>query len=73
MKAAEDLAGKAMNLAEDAAGQARTRALEYKEDAEDWAEENAEELRAHVRAQPLTSLLIAGGVGAFLGAIFLRR
>jgi ElaB/YqjD/DUF883 family membrane-anchored ribosome-binding protein len=26
-----------------------------------------------VRAQPLTSLLIAGGVGAFLGAIFLRR
>jgi ElaB/YqjD/DUF883 family membrane-anchored ribosome-binding protein len=26
-----------------------------------------------VREQPITSLLIAGGIGAFLGAIFLRR
>jgi hypothetical protein len=26
-----------------------------------------------VRAQPIQSLLIAGGIGAFLGAIFLRR
>jgi ElaB/YqjD/DUF883 family membrane-anchored ribosome-binding protein len=62
-----------MALADEVAGDARTRALEYKEGAEDWAEQNAEELRAQVRAQPLTSLLIAGGVGAFLGAIFLRR
>jgi ElaB/YqjD/DUF883 family membrane-anchored ribosome-binding protein len=30
-------------------------------------------LRAHVRARPIQSLLIAGGIGAFLGAIFLRR
>jgi hypothetical protein len=26
-----------------------------------------------VREQPITSLLIAGGIGAFLGALFLRR
>ena len=37
------------------------------------AEDNAEELRVQVRERPLTALLIAGGVGAFLGAIFLRR
>jgi len=37
------------------------------------AEENAETLRVQVRQQPITSLLIAGGIGAFLGAIFLRR
>ena len=30
-------------------------------------------LREQVRENPLTSLLIAGGIGAFLGAIFLRR
>ena len=28
---------------------------------------------SYVRAQPIQSLLIAGGIGAFLGAIFLRR
>ena len=44
---------------------------EFREDAEEWAEENAEELRTQVREQPITSLLIAGGIGAFLGAIFL--
>ena len=44
-----------------------------REDAEEWAEENAETLRVQVRDQPITSLLIAGGIGAFLGAIFLRR
>jgi len=38
-----------------------------------WAEENADALRGQVREQPITALLIAGGVGAFLGAIFLRR
>ena len=46
---------------------------EFREDAEEWAEENAENLRAQVRSQPLASLLIAGGIGAFLGAIFLCR
>ncbi len=73
MRTAEELADKAMALADEVATDAKARALEYKDEAEDWAEQNAEELRGHVRAQPLTSLLIAGGVGAFLGAVFLRR
>ncbi len=73
MRTAEELADKAMALADEVAADAKAKALEYKDGAEDWAEQNAEELRGHVRAQPLTSLLIAGGVGAFLGAVFLRR
>ena len=60
-------------LAEEAAREAKIAAGEFREDAEEWAEENAENLRAQVRAQPISSLLIAGGIGAFLGAIFLRR
>jgi len=73
MKSAEDIADRAVALAEEAAKEGKALALEYKDGAEEWAEENAEELRAHVRAQPLQSLLIAGGIGVFLGAIFLRR
>ena len=73
MQAAEEVADRAMLLAEEAAREAKLKAVEYKDDAQEWAEDNADELRAQVRAQPLTSLLIAGGIGAFLGAIFLRR
>lgn len=73
MRAAEEVADRAMLLAEEAAREAKVKALEYSEEAQEWAEDNADELRAQVRAQPLTSLLIAGGIGAFLGAIFLRR
>jgi ElaB/YqjD/DUF883 family membrane-anchored ribosome-binding protein len=73
MRQAEEVADRAMLLAEEAAREAKIKALEYSEEAQEWAEDNADELRAHVRAQPLTALLIAGGVGAFLGAIFLRR
>ena len=73
MRSAEDVADRAMRLAEEAAREAKIVAGEFREDAEEWAEENAENLRAQVREQPITSLLIAGGIGAFLGAIFLRR
>jgi len=73
MRSAEDVADRAMLLAEEAAREAKVMAGEFREDAEEWAEEHAEDLRAQVREQPLTSLLIAGGIGAFLGAIFLRR
>ena len=62
-----------MMLAEEAAREAKVAATEYLGEAEDWAEENADQIRAQVRDQPITSLLIAGGIGAFLGAIFLRR
>jgi len=67
------VADRAMRLAEEAAREAKVMAGEIRDDAEEWAEENAEGLRIKVREQPLTSLLIAGGIGAFLGAIFLRR
>lgn len=73
MKKAQELADKAMGLAEEAATSAQGKARDYRDNAQDWAAENAEELRAQVREQPLMALLIAGGVGAFLGAIFLRR
>jgi ElaB/YqjD/DUF883 family membrane-anchored ribosome-binding protein len=73
MRSAEEIADRAVALAEEAASQAKATALEYKQEAQEWADENAEELRGHVRANPIQSLLIAGGVGAFLGAVFLRR
>ena len=73
MRSAEEIADRAVALAEEAAKDAKVAALEYKDEAGEWAEENAEELRTYVRAQPIQSLLIAGGIGAFLGAIFLRR
>ena len=73
MRSAEDVADRAMRLAEEAAREAKVMAGEFREDAEEWAEEHAEDLRTQVREQPLTALLIAGGIGAFLGAIFLRR
>ena len=73
MRSAEDVADRAMLLAEEAAHEAKMAASEFAGEAEEWAEENAETLRVQVREQPITSLLIAGGVGAFLGALFLRR
>ncbi len=73
LRAAEEVADRAMLLAEEAAREAKVKALEYSEEAQEWAEDNADELRSQVRAQPLASLLIAGGIGAFLGAILLRR
>ena len=73
MRSAEDVADRAMLLAEEAAREAKVMAGGLRDDAEEWAQENAETLRSQVREQPLTSLLIAGGIGAFLGAIFLRR
>ncbi len=73
MRSAEEIADRAVALAEEAAKEAKVTALEYKEEAQEWADENAEELRGYVRSQPIQSLLIAGGLGVFLGAIFLRR
>jgi ElaB/YqjD/DUF883 family membrane-anchored ribosome-binding protein len=73
MRSAEDVADRAMLLAEEAAREAKVAASEFAGEAEEWAEENAESLRLQVREQPITSLLIAGGIGAFLGALFLRR
>ena len=40
---------------------------------EDWTNDNAEQLRAQVREQPLVACAIAMGIGALLGVILLRR
>ncbi len=72
LKKAEAVAKRAYELAEETATQAKKTAFETAEDVEEWAAENAETLRATVRGQPLTSLAIAAGIGAFL-AMLLRR
>ena len=74
MRSAEDVADRAMRLAEEAAREAKVMAGEFRDDAEEWAEENMPRISGPRSASSrLTSLLIAGGIGAFLGAIFLRR
>jgi ElaB/YqjD/DUF883 family membrane-anchored ribosome-binding protein len=72
LKAAEKLAQRAYELAEETADQATEYGTKAAEDIEAWTNENAESLRETVREQPLTSLAIAVGAGAFL-ALLLRR
>src|ERR1700704_1965649 len=67
------LYGDVSEIASERAALAMRSAEEIADRAVALADENAEELRTHVRAQPIQSLLIAGGIGAFLGAVFLRR
>jgi ElaB/YqjD/DUF883 family membrane-anchored ribosome-binding protein len=43
------------------------------EDAEEWANENMDSVRERIRDEPLKYCLISFGVGAILGALFLRR
>ncbi len=52
---------------------AQEAAAEAVDQAEVWATDNAEALRDAVREQPLYSVAIAAGIGAVLGALFLRR
>ena len=73
MRSAEDVAERAFALAEEAAAQAKEKAYEVAGDVEAWTEENAESLREVVREQPITSVLVALGLGAFRGALLLRR
>ena len=42
-------------------------------DVTHWADEQLELTRDRVRAEPIKMMAIAAGVGALLGAIFLRR
>jgi ElaB/YqjD/DUF883 family membrane-anchored ribosome-binding protein len=72
LRSAEKLAQRAYDLAEDTANQATAYGTKAAEDLEAWTNENAETLRETVREQPLTSLAIAVGAGAFL-AMLLRR
>jgi ElaB/YqjD/DUF883 family membrane-anchored ribosome-binding protein len=72
LKSAEKLAARAYDLAEETANQATAYGAQAAEDIETWTNENAESLRETVREQPLMSLAIAVGAGAFL-ALLLRR
>ncbi|HXM00591.1 MAG TPA: hypothetical protein VN932_11720 [Rhizomicrobium sp.] len=66
LKAAEARVANAVRAAEDAATQAVG-------EAEDWAVDNMDSLRDTVREQPLTACLVAAGIGAVFGVLFLRR
>ncbi len=72
LKSAEKLTERAYGLAEETAYQATAYGAQAAEDIEAWTNENAESLRQTVREQPLVSLAIAVGAGAFL-ALLLRR
>ncbi len=41
--------------------------------AQDWAGSQLDQARERVRAEPIKMMAIAAGVGAVLGALFLRR
>ncbi len=57
----------------DAAGGAVEAAQEAYKGAEKWTSGNMGSMRNTVRGQPLAACLVSLGVGAALGAIFVRR
>lgn len=65
MRAAEAVALRALRLAEDTASS-------VKGDVEDWTQDNLDSARDQIRAQPLSAFFLSLGIGALIGAIFLR-
>ena len=65
VRTAEAIALRAIKLAEEAA-------TGVAGDVEDWANGNLENARDQIRSQPISALLVSLGIGAVLGAIFLR-
>jgi len=63
---AEQVAERAYRLAEESVEHAA-------DDVETWTNDNLDSARQSVRAQPLAAVALSVGIGAFLGAIFLRR
>lgn len=66
IEAARSVAERAYKLAEETA-------TSVTDDVEEWASDNLDAARESVREQPLAAMALAMGVGAFIGAIFLRR
>jgi ElaB/YqjD/DUF883 family membrane-anchored ribosome-binding protein len=66
MRNAENVAERALRLAEEAAGH-------MADDVETWTNDNLDSVRESVRAQPLAAIALALGAGALLGALFMRR
>jgi ElaB/YqjD/DUF883 family membrane-anchored ribosome-binding protein len=65
VRTAEAIALRALKLAEETA-------TGVAGDVEDWANDNLESARDSIRAQPISALFVSLGIGALLGAIFLR-
>lgn len=65
VRLAQNLAERAVRVAEESASQAYG-------DVESWANDNLDSARDRVREQPLSALLVSLGIGAILGAILLR-
>ena len=66
IEAARNLAERAYRLADEARESVT-------DDVEEWAYDNLDAARETVRGQPLAAIAVALGVGAFFGAVLLRR
>ncbi len=65
VRAAESVAERAYRLAEETASH-------MADDVGTWTNDNLDSARDSIRAQPLSALLLSLGIGAIIGAIFLR-
>jgi ElaB/YqjD/DUF883 family membrane-anchored ribosome-binding protein len=63
---AEDVAKRAMNVAEDATSQAIGK-------VEHWTDDNLDAVRSSIRNQPFYAIGLSMGLGAFVGAMLARR
>lgn len=68
-----DVKGVASNGVTEAMQTARIAASEAAERVEDWANDNADSVRAAVRKQPLAACALSMSAGALIGALLLRR
>ncbi len=66
IRSAEDVAKRALHLAEDATSQAI-------DNVEHWADDNLNTVRGSIRDQPIYAIGISMGVGAVVGAMLSRR
>jgi ElaB/YqjD/DUF883 family membrane-anchored ribosome-binding protein len=65
VRAAEAIAERAYRLAQESVTQ-------KVDEVETWANDNLDTARDQIREQPISALLLSLGIGAILGAIFLR-
>jgi ElaB/YqjD/DUF883 family membrane-anchored ribosome-binding protein len=68
-----DVKGVASNGVADAMHIATATAGDAVERVEDWANDNADVVRAAVRKQPLAACALSMSAGALIGALFLRH
>ena len=73
MRAAQALAERSFEVAEEATSRFSRTASRVGDEAEDWTLQGANFMRDTVQERPLQSLLITLGLGAVIGALFSRR